>query len=323
MNGIEKTDLLQNRNIKLVNPKSATFEEISQIHKEEYIHYIRKICRSGGGVLDAETETKVSRQSFKVALLAAGGALEASDRIMSKEFRNAFVLSRPPGHHAGSNYALGFCIFNNAALAAARLLKRHRLGRILILDIDSHHGNGTQEIFYDKNQVLYISIHEDPSEFPKEGFKEETGREEGLGYNINIPLPFRAGDPSYWKSFNSIVIPIIKQYNPQFFIVSAGFDGYYRDRVGELSLSSTLYLKVFQAILELSNKYCDDRTMSILEGGYQLTYLKHVVPVAIGKMAGVNMKIKNKRPQISLPSEKKAYKIIEKVKNIQSRYWSL
>lgn len=321
MKGIEQESLLKKANFSLIEPRSASTRELQLAHNPEYINLVKRISESGGGFLG--DYTVASRESFEVARLAAGGAIKAVDKVMSGEFRNAFVLARPPGHHAGHGYALGFCIFNNVALSAAYLLQNHGLDRVLILDIDAHHGNGTQEIFYDTDEVLYISLHEDPTEFPETGFTDETGREDGEGYTVNIPLPFGSGDPVYWKAVKTIAAPIARQYKPQFMLVSAGFDGYYRDTAAELSLSAYIYPVVFQAALDIANKSCEDRIAAILEGGYRLWFLRKIVPAAIAKIAGINMRIRDARPFLNLDAEREAEKTLERVKRVQSEFWEL
>ena len=321
MSGIKQEPLLESANCSLIEPRSASIRELELVHRSEYINLVRRVSGSGGGTLGEYTIA--SEESFEVARLAAGGAMEAVDRVMAEEFRNAFVLARPPGHHAGLGYALGFCIFNNAALAASHLLQDFDLDRVLILDIDAHHGNGIQEIFYGVERVLYISLHEDPTEYPETGFIGETGEKEGEGHTVNIPFPLGTGDPAYWKAIKTIVTPIVNQYKPQFVLVSAGFDGYYRDKVGELSLSAHIYSIIFQAILDLAHHACEDRIVAVLEGGYSLGFLRKAVPAVIGKMAGLNIRIRDSRPFLDLHAEREAEKTLEDVRRVQSSFWAL
>ena len=215
---LNKSGLLETGKCSLVEPEPASVEDVELVHESDYVQLVQRVCASGGGLLDLG-DTVVSSESFEVALLSVGGAMKAVDLVMAGKFRNAFALVRPPGHHAGSYYALGFCIFNNTAIAAAHLLRNFNLDRILILDVDAHHGNGTQEVFYDSDKVLYISLHQDPSEFPGTGFTDEVGEGKGLGYTVNVPFPFRINDQIYFKAFNQIVVPIIQQYKPQFILV--------------------------------------------------------------------------------------------------------
>jgi len=319
--GMRQNALLESQDCSLLEPQYAGLEYLELVHRFEYIDSVKRISEMGGGPLSEET--MVSRESFEVARLAAGGVKQAVDKVMTGEFRNAFALVRPPGHHAGLDYALGFCIFNNVALAAAHLLKDFGVGRVLILDIDAHHGNGTQETFYNTDKVLYVSLHEDPTEFPGTGFLSETGEDEGLGYNVNIPLPFGTGDPPYWKAMKTTVIPIIQQYKPQFILVSAGFDGYYRDNIGELSLSAYIYLGIFHMVLDLAHRLCEDRVVAVLEGGYRLGFLKKIASAIIAQMAGLHVGVRDVRPFLSLDVQREADKVIAKVKRVQSRFWAL
>jgi len=321
--GIEQNALLENENCSLIKPRLASRKDLELVHRSEYINFVEQFSKSGGGILDEETETVVSRESFDVARLAVGGVMEAVDKVMTGEFQNAFVLVRPPGHHAGPSSALGFCIFNNVASAAVYLLQNFNLDRVLILDIDSHHGNGTQEIFYAINEVLYLSLHEDPTEFPGRGFIDETGEGKGLGYTVNIPFPFRTGDPAYLKTMKTIVAPIVRQYKPQILLVSAGFDGYYRDTIGELSLSAYIYPKVFQMILDLAHHICEDRVIAVLEGGYRFRFLKKIVPAIIAQMAGLKTRIRDDRPFLNLYAQREAEKIVETAIRVQSGFWTL
>jgi len=295
---------------------------VELIHESEYVQLVKRLCASGGGLLDIG-DTVVSPQSFEVALLAAGGAIKAVDLAMAQKFRNAFALTRPPGHHAGPYYALGFCVFNNTAIAAAHLLRSFNLDRILVLDVDAHHGNGTQEIFYDSDRVLYISLHQDPTEFPGTGFVDEVGDGEGVGYTVNIPFPFRIDDQIYLKAFNQIVVPIIQQHRPQFILVSTGFDNHYTDPVASLSLSTLSYAKIFGKVLELASEFCAGKLVAILEGGYSLRLLGRMAVSVIARMAEVPYLIKDKRPVVDPGIRKRAEKIIEEVKRVQSSFWSL
>ncbi|MBS7639953.1 MAG: histone deacetylase [Candidatus Bathyarchaeia archaeon] len=321
INGILESRLIETGCIRLIEPRPASMEDLESIHKAEHINRVRSICSAGGGLLDEETE--VSAESFDVAIMAAGGAIEAVERVISGEFSNAFALIRPPGHHAGPDYSEGFCIFNNVAIAARYLQRKHGLERILILDIDTHHGNGTQDIFYDTSSVLYMSIHEDPREFPGTGFIWEVGAGEGRGYTVNIPLPYGSGDPAYWRAMKTVVLPIAEQYRPQFILVSAGFDGYYRDGIGNLALSAQIYPKIFGVIHDLAHKVCGGRLVAVLEGGYNTWLLRRAAAACIARMAGMAIKIMDRRPPINLAAQKGAEKIIEAVKRVQSRYWSI
>ena len=321
MRGIERTALLKSRNPVLIEPRPASPDELQLVHSHEYISLVKRVSRKGGGYLDENTT--VSRESYEVARLASGGAIKAVCKVMTEEFRNAFALVRPPGHHAGARHAMGFCIFNNVALAAAYLLARFGLQRVLVFDIDAHHGNGTQETFYSTDRVLYISLHEDPSLFPRTGFMNETGMGQGSGFTVNVPFPFGTGDPSYWNAVKAIAMPIAMQYKPQFILVSAGFDGYYRDDVGELSLSAYIYPRIFRAILDLAHKLSKDRVVAVLEGGYCPSFLEKIVPGIVAQMTGLEVRVRDRRPYLDLEAQKRAERVVRRVRAVQSSFWTL
>jgi acetoin utilization deacetylase AcuC-like enzyme len=322
MRKLNKSGLLETGKCSLVEPEPARVEHVKLVHESDHIQLVQNVCASGGGFLDLG-DTVVSPESFEVALLAVGGAMKAVDLVMAGKFRNAFALVRPPGHHAGPYYAMGFCIFNNTAVAATHLLRHFNLERILILDVDAHHGNGTQEIFYGSDRVLYVSLHQDPMEFPGTGFVDEVGEGKGLGYTVNVPFPFRINDQIYLKAFDQIVVPIIQQYEPQFILVSTGFDNHYTDPVANLSLSTLGYGKIFGKILELASKFCAGRLVAILEGGYSLRFLGRMAVSVIARMAEVQYFTKDKRPMADPSILKQAEKIIEEVKRVQSSFWNL
>jgi len=322
MEELKRSGFLEAGKCSLVEPDAASIEEVKLVHEFDYIQLVKRVCASGGGLLDLG-DTVVSPESFGVALFAAGGALKAVDLVMAGEFRNAFALVRPPGHHAGPYYALGFCIFNNAAIATAHLLRDFSLDRVLILDVDAHHGNGTQEIFHGNNKVLYISLHQDPTDFPGTGFADEVGEGEALGFTVNIPFPFRIDDQIYFEAFDQIVVPVVRQYKPQFIVVSTGFDNHYSDPVASLSLSALSYVETFGKVLELASKFCMGRLVAVLEGGYSRSFLGRMAVAVISKMAGIPYPIKDKQPVAGPKIQKRAKKILEEVKSIQSSFWNL
>jgi acetoin utilization deacetylase AcuC-like enzyme len=322
MRELNKSGILENERCSLVEPEIASIKDLELIHDSDYIQRIRQFCGCGGGVLD-QGDTVVSPESYEVALLAAGGTLKAADLVMMGKYRNAFAFVRPPGHHAGSYYSMGFCVFNNIAVAASHLLKSFNLNRVLILDIDAHHGNGTQEIFYRSDKVLYVSLHEDPSEFPLAGFAEEVGEDEGVGYTVNVPLPYGTDDRIYLRAFNEIVVPIINQYKPQFTLVSTGFDNHYTDPVADLSLSTFSYIKIFDVVLELASKFCQGKLVAVLEGGYSLRFLGKMACAVTARLAEIPYSIRDKHRGADIKVRKKGEKTIEQVKKIQSSFWNI
>ena len=314
--------LSSSKNWQFVKPENARMEDIRLVHDIDYIKHVNAVCKSGGGLLDSG-DTIASPESFEVALCAAGGALKAVDLVVKKEFENAFALVRPPGHHAEKFRAFGFCIFNNVAIAAEYLLQKLKLKRVLILDIDAHHGNGTQEIFYATDKILYISLHEDPRGFPGTGFTDEVGEDEGLGYKVNIPLPFKTSDEIYLEAVNEIVTPIVRQYRPQFVLVSAGLDGHYKDPVGNLALSASCYGEIFKTILKLASETCKGRLVSVLEGGYSLRFVGRMATLAIAKMSGNTYVLHDEAPTCREHVRMQGERVLREVEKIQRSFWGL
>ena len=248
-------------------PRAATEAEVSAIHSTSQIEQIAEIARSGGGYLDPDTY--VSSDSYEAALNAAGAPLTAIDLIMDKKVYNAFCLVRPPGHHATPEKGMGFCLFNNVAIAAKYIQSRYSLDRIVIIDWDVHHGNGTQDAFYDDPSVMYFSMHRYPF-YPGTGAEEETGKDSGSGFTINIPLSYNTEPQEYLKFFEEILEKRVKPFKPQFILISSGFDAYRLDPISGLSLEASDYNKLTKLTQNVAKYCCDGRIVSCLEGGYHL-----------------------------------------------------
>jgi len=321
-NELARSDLLRSGKCAYIQPRPAKREDLTLVHENDYVELIKKTCAAGGGVIDLG-DTVVSPRSYEVAILAAGALIDAVTCVADRKARNAFAVVRPPGHHAGVYYALGFCLFNNVAIGASHLLNRLDFDRVLIVDIDAHHGNGTQEIFYSTDRVLYVSLHEDPRGFPGTGFIDEIGEGKGLGYTVNVPLPFRTDNAVYQRALDEIVIPIASQYRPEFMLISAGFDGHYTDPVGDLALSTKSYEETFAKLVALANELCEGRLVATLEGGYSLNILGKLVTSAIARMAGTFYRLNDNRQNVNFRISKKAEQIINSVRSIQSSYWKL
>jgi len=322
MNELKGKRLVGSTNWMFIEPERARFKDIALVHDKGYIKHVKAVCQSGGGALDSG-DTVVSSESFDVALYAAGGALKAVRIVLNKEVENAFALVRPPGHHAEKFRAFGFCIFNNVAIAAQSLLSKSGLQRILIFDIDAHHGNGTQEIFYETDKVLYISLHENPRDFPGTGFVDEIGEGSGVGCNVNIPLPFGSSDQIYLRAVTEIAIPIAHQYRPQFMLVSAGFDTHYADPVGSLSLSAKCCDKVCESLVDLASKTCDGRLVAVLEGGYNLRFVGKMAASAVARMSRTPYLVEDKAPEVSKKTTARGERVLEDVKKVQRDYWNI
>ncbi|MBM3212397.1 histone deacetylase [Candidatus Poribacteria bacterium] len=244
---------------------------ITHVHDKKYVERVRKSCREGIEYMDS-ADTPISSESYNVAIAAVGGVLTAIDKVMKGEIKNAFCAIRPPGHHALRDRAMGFCLFNNAAIGARYIQKKHSLSKVLIVDWDVHHGNGTQDFFYDDPSVLYFSIHQSPF-YPGTGSKEEKGIGKGYGYTINIPLPAGSGDEDYKKAFLEILKPKALEFKPDFILISAGFDAYKDDPLGGMNITVKGYSEMTRIIRDIADKCCHGRIVSILEGGYDLNGL--------------------------------------------------
>ncbi len=231
------------------------------------------------------TDTYISAQSYEAAIKAAGAPLTAIDAIMNGEVNNAYCLVRPPGHHAVHESAMGFCLFNNVAVAARYAIDHHGLERVMIIDYDVHHGNGTQETFYSDPRVLYFSTHQAPF-YPGTGASDERGEGPGLGTTINVPLPATTGYETYEPIFRQLMAPAADRFRPQLILVSAGFDAHWKDPLGGMNLSTAGFAKLTGIIIELAQYLCDGRLVMVQEGGYDLNAMGACVATCINLLLG-------------------------------------
>lgn len=308
-------------NWQLARPRKAVAEEVELVHDPKYVRQIELFCKKGGGILDSG-DTIASRRTYETALFAVGGCLTAVDLVMNRECKNSFAAIRPPGHHAGKCSPMGFCVFNNVAISARYLIKKYSLRRILVLDFDDHHGNGTQDTFYGTDKVLYVSLHEDPKGFPGTGFLEETGKGVGLGYNVNIPFPFKTSDDMYSRAISEIVVPIADQYSPQFVLISAGFDAHFSDPVGSLSLSSRYIDSLYRTAIQLAD-CCNGRLCAVLEGGYNTRTLGKLVKQTVSTLAEGKYRFYDNPPPIRRKVAKEGEDILKQVRRTQKVFWRL
>jgi acetoin utilization deacetylase AcuC-like enzyme len=294
-----------------LKPRAATVEELSLVHKKRYISEVRELAEKGGGQLDADTV--VSVDSYKVAVFAAGGVIKAADAVIDGGMDSVFALVRPPGHHATSGRGMGFCLFNNVAVAAEYALHKYNLGRIAILDFDVHHGNGTQDAFYNNPAVLYISMHQSPH-YPGTGGIDEKGEGAAAGTTLNIPLPAACGDRQYEEVFQQVIAPVVRRFKPQLILVSAGYDGHWTDGLAGMQLSISGVTLIIEIIKQMAEELCDRRTVLSLEGGYNLTTLSASVRATFESLLG-NIDVEDKLGQ--MPFEVKAPDITALLKRLK------
>jgi acetoin utilization deacetylase AcuC-like enzyme len=281
MSHLEETHLKDK--LVLLSPRAATVEELSAVHAPEYIARIQNQTERGGGWLDPDTVT--SPGSYNAAVYAAGGALTALDAVMNRQVNSAFALVRPPGHHATCWQAMGFCIFNNIAVAAKYALANFDIKRILIIDFDVHHGNGTQDTFYADQHVLYFSTHEYPF-YPGTGSIDETGARDGEGFTVNVPLLAGWGDDEYQTVFEDVLAPVAKRFEPQLMMVSAGYDAHWADSLASMQLSVSGFARLTEIIKTLADMLCQGHMVFMLEGGYHLEALPLSVAATLDVLRG-------------------------------------
>ena len=270
--------------LSVIEPRPATRDEIEYIHTPEYVSFIARTA--GKRYLQLDSDTSVTAKSYETALLAAGGTMKAAEMVLSGELRNGFSLVRPPGHHAETYCARGFCLFNNIAVAAARLVRDFGLRRVLIVDWDLHHGNGTQHAFYERSDVLYFSTHQFPY-YPGSGYWDEIGAGPGEGYTVNVPLLAGKSDGDYLYVYRNILGPVARAFRPEFILVSAGFDIMDGDPLGAMRLTIPGIAALTAEIESLAGELCDGRLLFVLEGGYDLMNLASGVRSVLDRISGV------------------------------------
>ena len=264
-------------------PRPALLEELEMIHTPEYISHVRSKAEEGGGWLDPETV--MSPKSYEAAVYAVGGLLVAVEAVMKDEVDNAFAMVRPPGHHAISDRAMGFCIFNNVAVAAKLALNKFSLNRVLIVDFDVHHGNGTQDAFYTDPKVLYFSTHQYPF-YPGTGWMDEIGSGEGKGATVNFPMAAGWGDEEYLRAFKEVLVPLARRFQPQLILVSAGFDAHWADELAMMRVSIKGFAQMVMILKELAAELCQGRLVFTLEGGYNLQVIASSIKAVFDLLLG-------------------------------------
>jgi acetoin utilization deacetylase AcuC-like enzyme len=297
--------------------RPAAPDELAWIHAPDYIE---RVAATAGRTLSTfDIDTQATAGSYEAARLAVGAVFALTDAIMAGEGKRGFACVRPPGHHAEPDRAMGFCLFNNAALGAARLKHRHGLDRVLIVDIDAHHGNGIQKAFYDTDEVLYISAHGFPG-YPGTGNLGEVGVGRGEGYTVNIPLGKGQIDRVFGRIIGSIVRPLAEAYRPQMMLVACGFDLYTHDRLGQMNVTPNGYGLMARLLTDIADAVCDGRILFVLEGGYSIRGISECGLRLAQELTDVSAadtdKILNGRNGNWLTGD-----AVRKVMAVQARYW--
>ncbi len=307
--------------ISIVSPRDATPEEIELVHPKTYIQKIKQVAESGGGWLDADTH--VSPRSYEAALRSTGAALEGLERIFAGELDNAFCLARPPGHHATATRGMGFCLFNNNAVAARFAMEKFGVKRVFILDWDAHHGNGIQDIFYDDDRVLYVSLHQYPH-YPGSGSYHEVGRGKGEGYTVNFPLPARTGEDVYLAAFDQVIVPLALKYQPELVLISAGYDAHFSDPLCSMLLKSTSYAEMATRLKKLAEEVCGGKVMACLEGGYNLSAVARSIVNTVAVLAGEDLRVEDEDVYGGgLPTSGRGMEIVEATRGAIRPYWNI
>ncbi len=266
-----------------VTPRVAGGEELNLVHPSSHIRKIQ--ATSGRPVTHFDSDTVAGPRSYEVALNAVGSILTMVDMPLAGKVQNGFAFVRPPGHHAEPDRAMGFCLFSNVAIAAAYALQKFKMARVLIVDFDVHHGNGTQKVFYDRNDVLYVSTHQFPL-YPGTGEFSEIGSGPGKGFTVNFPLQAGTDDSTYNLIFQKIVSSIVESFKPELILVSAGFDAYREDPLAGMNVSPQGFAGIARTILDLADKLCHGRILFVLEGGYHLVGLQRCVVQVLDELTG-------------------------------------
>jgi len=269
-----------------VEPRAGTGDEITLVHAEGHFERVAHTRTLSRFAFDADTP--VSARSFDTACLAVGGGLALLDEVVAGRLRTGFAFVRPPGHHAERERAMGFCLFNNVAIGAAYLRAHHGLERVMIVDWDVHHGNGTQNIFARDPGVLYVSTHRYPF-YPGTGGLDEVGIGDGAGFTVNIPFPGGVGDADFVEAFRTVIEPIALQYEPQLVLISAGFDAHWRDPLGGMGVTEQGFAAMARSLLGVAEQTAGGRCVAILEGGYDLAATRDSAAAVLDAMSGTRM----------------------------------
>jgi acetoin utilization deacetylase AcuC-like enzyme len=301
-----------------IDAREASRVELERVHRPDYIDAIAATAGDAATMLDSDTVA--TPDTYETALLAAGGVMNAIDAVACRAAGNAFAFVRPPGHHAQPRTAAGFCIFNNIAVGARHALHRHRMERILIVDWDLHHGNGTQDIFFEDREVLYFSTHQYPA-YPGTGSLGEVGKGKGLGYTVNVPLNSGQDDRCYVRVFREILLPIALAYRPEMILVSAGFDPYIGDPLGEMKVTPAGFAALTRMLLDLAAQCCEGRLVLVLEGGYHIQGLTKCVRAVLLELLGETRVPEETLVQLASAADGSSDRLIGRLRKQFEPYW--
>jgi acetoin utilization deacetylase AcuC-like enzyme len=297
-----------------VPARPAIEEELAYIHTKE--HILKIASTAGKPLVSLDPDTQTTSRSFEAALKAVGGCLALVDALLAGEIDNGFALVRPPGHHAEGNRAMGFCLFNNVAIAASYARKRHGLQRILIVDWDLHHGNGTQRSFWENDQVLYFSTHQYPY-YPGTGALGEVGAPSAQGFTVNCPLSSGYQDEDFAQIFERVLAPVARQFRPDLILVSAGFDTYYEDPLGSMLVTPKGYARMTRILMDLAQELCHGRLLLVLEGGYHLEGLNLSVRAVLKELLGESLLT----AQEQRLDQRETLTVVERIWSVQKHFW--
>jgi acetoin utilization deacetylase AcuC-like enzyme len=322
MKFLEEKQIFNTGQVTLQTPSAVKLADLERVHPKDYIDLIKSASEREARI-DADTRT--SKGSYNAAVIAAGAGIQAWEEIQAGTLDNAFALVRPPGHHANSQSARGFCLFNNISILARYITSNVPDGRVLILDIDAHHGNGTQEIHYSESDILYLGLHQDGRTlYPGySGYIDELGEGSGKGYNINLPLPPGASDPSFLEGLSTLFPPIVEQFQPTALLVSAGYDAHFRDYLTGLQFSAEAYHKSAQLVMEIAQKFCNGQVVMFLEGGYDLQALAESIYNTLVAMSGQGTPIPEEAPAEDPRISKYLHMLLNELKPRLKPWWNL
>lgn len=279
------------RQLRWQEARQATVEEVCRVHDREYVERMKELSDAGGG--DAGELVPFGPGGYDIAMLAVGGAIVAAEAVQNRTVQNAYALVRPPGHHAERDRGRGFCMFSNVAIVARHLQEVHGVHRVAIVDWDVHHGNGTQQAFYDTPDVLTVSVHQDRYYPHESGAAEETGEGAGVGANLNIPLPPGTGPGGYLHAFESLVVPALRRFRPEFVIVASGFDSSALDPLGRQMLHSDAYREMTKMMASVAEETAQGRLLIVHEGGYSAAYVPFCGLAVIEELSGIRTEVED------------------------------